>query len=185
MAPVRPYEVLRTTCYEKVRHTTVATCTELFRFGQFVVPLSHSLDRIYRNNLGIYSTFIHIRSRMSRGLVLSAALAVVAMSSSANAGVAMVQSEGLSKGEELINFAKTLVGDALDFVGDTAVNAVTKTKTAITKLSNNDKLADFMGSRGWEFDASDLVDKSLLEHLKDADSFDAAFAALEEVRVVS
>ena len=120
---------------------------------------------------------------MSRGLVLSAALAVVAMSSSANAGVATVQSEGLFKGEELINFAKTLVGDALDFVGDTAVNAVTKTKTAITKLSNNDKLADFMGSRGWEFDASDLVDKSLLEHLKDADSFDAAFAALEEVRV--
>lgn len=117
MAPVRPYKVLRTTCYEKVRHTTVATCTELFRFGQFVVQLSHSLDRIYRNNLGIYSTFIHIRSRMSRGLVLSAALAVVAMSSSANAGVAMVQSEGLFKGEELINFAKTLVGDALDFVG--------------------------------------------------------------------
>ncbi len=122
---------------------------------------------------------------MGRGLVLSAALVVVAMSSSANAGLATVQSDGLFKGEELINFAKALLGDALDFVGDTAVNALAKTKSVITKLSDNDKLADFMGSRGWEFDASDLVDKNLLEHLKDADTFDAAFAALEEVRVVS
>ena len=122
---------------------------------------------------------------MSRGLVLSAALVVVAMSSSANAGVATVQTEGLFKGEDLVNFAKSLLGDAMDFVGDAALNAVGKTKSVISKLGDNDKLTDFLGSRGWEFDASDLVDKNLLEHLKDADSFDAAFAALEEVRAVS
>ena len=120
---------------------------------------------------------------MSHTLVLSAALVVVAMSSSANAGVATVTSEGLFKGEELVNFAKSLLGDALDFVGDTATNALAKTKSVITKLGDNDKFLDFMGSHGWEFDASDLIDKNLMEHLKDADSFDAAFAALEEVRV--
>ena len=120
---------------------------------------------------------------MSHTLVLSAALVVVAMSSSANAGVATVTSEGLFKGEELVNFAKSLLGDALDFVGDTATNALAKTKSVITKLGDNGKFLDFMGSHGWEFDASDLIDKNLMEHLKDADSFDAAFAALEEVRV--
>lgn len=115
---------------------------------------------------------------MSRALVLSAAL-FLAMSSSANAEV---YSEGFFKGEELVNMAKSLLGEAMSFVGESASNAVAKTKSAISKISDNEAFVDFMGARGIEFDASDLLDKSLLEHLKSADTFDAAYLALEEVR---
>lgn len=120
---------------------------------------------------------------MNRLLVISALVVAIGQANLplADAQV-MVTSEGLYRGEQIVNMAKELLADALQFATGAAQGAVAKGKSALARIGNNDALMEKLGERGFEFDMSDLIDKSLLEHLKDADSLEGVYTALEDVR---
>jgi hypothetical protein len=120
---------------------------------------------------------------MNRLLVISALVVAIGQANLplADAQV-VVTSEGLYKGEQIVNMAKELLADALQFATGAAQGAVAKGKSALARIGNNDALMEKLGERGFEFDMSDLIDKSLLEHLKDADSLEGVYTALEDVR---
>ena len=117
---------------------------------------------------------------MNRLLVISALVVAIGQANLplADAQV-VVTSEGLYKGEQIVNMAKELLADALQFATGAAQGAVAKGKSALARIGNNDALMEKLGERGFEFDMSD---KSLLEHLKDADSLEGVYTALEDVR---
>lgn len=120
---------------------------------------------------------------MNRLLVISALVVAIGQANLplADAQV-VVTSEGLYRGEQIVNMAKELLADALQFATGAAQGAVAKGKSALAKIGNNDALMEKLGERGFEFDMSDLIDKSLLEHLKGADSLEGVYTALEDVR---
>ena len=88
----------------------------------------------------------------TRALVVSA-LFVAIGALQAEVASAQVTSEGLYRGEQIVNLAKELVADALNFVGDAAQGAVETGKDMLSRIGSNDAIMGALGERGFTFDA--------------------------------
>jgi hypothetical protein len=106
----------------------------------------------------------------------SAVLAPLLMASMAHGAVT---SDGLYKGENLVNAAKEILGDAMGFIKNVADSTVDMTRASLETLQESEKFAEFMGARGISFNADDLLDRSLMDNLKNSQTFEQALDALE------